>query len=195
MARSSRKAAPRKDRSRTLISAGLFLALGLVGAFIVSAVAGLHDDEPAATGLRAFGRGIADPSSVRVEVLNGAGAAGLARDATHQLRGAGFDVVFFGNAGRFDHARSVVLDRTGQIDRAEAVAAALGIDSVASDPDSVLMLEVTVVLGGDWPPAPRPEPGWGERLREMVERDAAPAGRGAADPAPADTAPADPTGG
>lgn len=176
MARPPRKHGKKRsgpDRSRTLLSAGLFLALGLVAAFVVSAVAGLRDEEPAETGLRAFGRGVLEPSEVRVEVLNGSGAAGLARDATHQLREDGFDVVFFGNAGRFDHRRSRVIDRAGEIHRARAVAAALGIDSVVTTIDSALMLEVTVVLGEDWPPAPRPELDWSDRLRHLMGRDSA----------------------
>jgi hypothetical protein len=95
----------------------------------------------------------ADP--VRVEVLNGSGRAGLARDATQRLRAAGFDVVYFGNAARFDHPVSHVVDRAGDTLSARTVAHALGIDSVTSQPDPRLLLEVTVVLGRDWPP---PEP-------------------------------------
>ncbi len=128
----------------------LYLTLGLVAAFTASAIAGLWDGEPAETGLRAIGQG-ADGERVRVEVLNGAGRGGLARDATHRLREAGFDVVFFGNADRFDHARSVVLDRVGRPEEARAAAAALGIDSVTTAVDSSLMLEATVILGEDWP--------------------------------------------
>lgn len=161
------------DRSRTLLSAALFLTLGLGAAFAVSAVAGLGEEEPVGTGLRALGREEVDRASIRIEVLNGSGAAGVARDATHQLREDGFDVVFFGNASRFDHARSTVIDRTGQRDRARAVAAALGIDSVATAIDSALMLEATVLLGEDWPPAPRPERDWSDRLRHLMGRDSA----------------------
>lgn len=154
-----------------MIRALLYLVVGLVAAFAVSAVAGLWDEEPADAGLRAFGRGVDTPADVRVEVLNGAGVGGLARDATHDLRDDGFDVVFFGNASRFDHARSVVLDRLGDPARARAVAAALGIDSVATAIDSSLMLEVTVVLGKDWPPVRVVEPTWRDRLRELVGGD------------------------
>ena len=148
---------------RRWISVALFTTLGLVAAFGVSAVAGLWDDEPTDTGLRVLGPGIDRAGEVRVEVLNGAGVTGLARDATHQLRGRGFDVVFFGNADHFRHERSVVVDRVGDLDRARAVAGALGIDSVTSAVDSSLMLEVSVVLGDDWPP-PRQEP------RSLVDR-------------------------
>lgn len=157
--------------SRRAVSAILFVVLGLVAAFAVSAIAGLWDDEPAETGLRALGRGAEDRASVRVEVLNGAGKGGLARMATHRLRADGFDVVFFGNADRFDHAHSTVIDRTGEPDRARAVAASLGIDSVLTARDSSLMLEVTVVLGADWPPPPPTEEGWSQRLRELIRRD------------------------
>lgn len=199
-------------RDRTLVSLTLFVALGLVGAFVVSAIAGLDEEvgvaeagggQDAAIGAAGAGgvaggtRGTADrplapgidnPATVRIEVLNGAGTAGLARDATHHLRGYGFDVVFFGNAGRFDHGRTVVLDRVGDPVRARAVAAALGVDSVRTVIDSSLMLEVTVVLGDDWPPAPAVEEGWRDRLRGLLRRDStdAPDGAGAGDGPSAD---------
>lgn len=93
---------------------------------------------------------------VRVEVLNGGGHAGAAREATEVLRELGFDVVFFGNAGTFDRDSSVVLDRMGTLPRARDVADALGIRRVRTEPDSNLYLDVTVVLGKDWEPAPPP---------------------------------------
>ena len=158
-------------RSRALVSAALFVALGLVGAFIVSAVADRWDGGGAESRRAAADLPVVDPGNVRVEILNGAGTAGLARDATQHLREDGFDVVFFGNAGRFDHARSLVLDRIGDPLRARAVAASLGIDSVTTAIDSSLMLEVTVVLGDDWPPAPVPERHWLDGLRGLVGRD------------------------
>ena len=150
-----------------VLRAGLFATLALAAAFAVSAIAGLGGaGDRAGSGGRA-----ADPAAptaadtpahgdIRVEVLNGAGKAGLAREVTHRLRGDGFDVVFYGNAARFDHARSVVLDRVNDPLRARAVAAALGIDSVATAPDSTLLLDVSVVVGGDWPPPPPTPEGW-----------------------------------
>lgn len=155
--------------SRRLVTAGLFVTLALAGAFVVSAIAGLVDG--ADVEVPADAAGLPVPGEVRVEVLNGAGDAGLARDATHALREAGFDVVFFGNADRFGHARSVAIDRSGAVERARAVAAALRIDSVAVALDSSLLLDVTVVLGDDWPPPSPPEEGWTERVRSLVERD------------------------
>ncbi len=111
-------------------------------------------------------------SRVRVEVLNGGGVAGMARSATEHLRDAGFDVVDFGNADTFDEGRpSSVVDRSGRIDAARAVAETLGIDSVHSEPDPNLYVDVTVVLGRGWSPEsatsaedePRGRPAWDPR--------------------------------
>jgi hypothetical protein len=151
--------------------AALFLTLGLVSAFLVSAIAGAgggwRAEAPAALA-EGDARTLPAAHLVRIEVLNGAGVPGLARDATDRLRGVGFDVVFFGNAGRFDHSRSVVLDRTGDLARARAVATALGIDSVATAVDSLLYVDATVVLGSDWPPAPPDSASALQRLRRFV---------------------------
>ena len=90
---------------------------------------------------------------VRVEVQNGGGVTGMARTATDVLRTAGFDVVKFGNARAFDPGRpSVVIDRVGRDEAAHAIAKALGIDNVLSEPDPNLYVDVTVVLGSPWQP-------------------------------------------
>jgi len=87
----------------------------------------------------------------RVEVLNAGGVSGLARRATERLRDAGFDVVYFGNAGDFDLDSTTVIARTEDITPARAVADALGVDRVTVEPDPELYLDVTVRLGRDWP--------------------------------------------
>ncbi|HBV05538.1 MAG TPA: hypothetical protein DEF01_02290 [Gemmatimonadetes bacterium] len=90
---------------------------------------------------------------VRVEVQNGGGVTGMARTATDVLRTAGFDVVKFGNARTFDPERSsVVIDRVGRYEAADAISKTLGIDSVLSEPDPNLYVDVTVVLGSPWQP-------------------------------------------
>jgi hypothetical protein len=89
---------------------------------------------------------------VRVEVLNGGGRDNMARVATDQLRDQGFDVVFYGNHRDCCADSSVVVDRVGNLAWARAVADALGIDQVRSDPDSNLYLDVSVVVGGGWDP-------------------------------------------
>jgi len=89
---------------------------------------------------------------VRVEVLNGAGVPGLARDVTRALRAAGFDVVYYGNAARSDQDSTLVIDRIGNPSAAAAVAAALGVTRVETVLDTTLYLEATVVLGKDAAP-------------------------------------------
>ncbi len=99
---------------------------------------------------------------VTIDVRNAGGVDGMARAATDHLRAAGFDVVSLGNAGAFGHDTTVVIDRVGDGERAAAVALALGVARVTSEPDSTLFVDVTVRLGSDWaPPAgAEPEPGW-----------------------------------
>lgn len=88
---------------------------------------------------------------VRVEILNHGGVTGMASAATERLRPAGFDVVEFGNLRPYDPDRpSVVIDRVGRDDYAWAVAKALGIDNVQSEPNPNLYVDVTVVLGTEW---------------------------------------------
>jgi hypothetical protein len=85
-----------------------------------------------------------------VEVLNGAGDAGAAALVTESLREAGFDVKTYGNADRFDHEASYVIDRSGRPGAASAVATALGGVGTVERIDPELYLDATVILGGDW---------------------------------------------
>ena len=132
-------------------------------------------------------RRVAGPQArVRVEVLNSGGTPGLARTATDVLREAGFDVVYFGNADRFDRDSSVVLDRVGRLESARAVADALEVRTVLSRPDSNLFVDVSVWLGQEWKPlepAQGPQPGverappgraWWDPRRYMPRREPAP---------------------
>jgi hypothetical protein len=151
-------------RGRPTLLAGLAIATGVV----VLGTRALGR----AGGEAAQGEALAPPAErVRVEVLNAGGVSGLARTATLRLRDAGFDVVQFGNARTFDRDSSAVIDRVGRIDLAEAVANALGIRNVLSEPDPNLFVDVTVLLGRTWsgpaggspPGAPPPRAPWDPR--------------------------------
>lgn len=140
----------------------LFATLVVVAALVGSFFAGLGGGAPGAA---------MDPAAelvrTRVEVLNGTTRPGLARSVTQRLRDAGFDVVYFGNGPRTDS--TVVLDRVGRPEVARAVAEALGIRRVRSEPDPGLYLDVTVMLGADWPPRPDSVSlgaGWWTRLKQ-----------------------------
>ena len=87
---------------------------------------------------------------VRVEILNGGGQSGVAREATSALRDLRLDVVYYGNARTFSEDSSVVMDRVGRLDAARFVADALNIRTVRSEPDSNLFVDVTVRLGPEW---------------------------------------------
>src|SRR5688572_30365015 len=129
-----------------------FVLLGIVVvAFGVSFVLGLGDDATPASlpGVERVVPGL--ESGRRVEVLNAAGRSGMARTATDKLRAAGYDVVYFGNAGNRTDSLSIVLDRVGKPDLARAVASQLGITRVETAIDSTRLVEVSVVLGVDWP--------------------------------------------
>jgi len=163
----------------------------LVGVFAGSALSQWWEvpgSEAAAEAVRAIVR---PRERVRVEVLNAGGRPNMARDATETLRDLGFDVVYFGNAGSFGNDSSVVLDRVGRIDLARAVADALGIQSVRSEPDPNLFLDVSVVLGDGWDvlvPSAAVLPSesyawWDVRHFLSIERDVTePAGGPMADP-------------
>ena len=90
---------------------------------------------------------------ITVEVLNGTGQRGLARTATRVLREAGFDVVYFGTVG--DTVRlTQALARRGDSTRAGQVARALGAAVVRIAVDTLLRVDVTVLLGADYKPPP-----------------------------------------
>ncbi|MFQ6117881.1 MAG: LCP family protein [Candidatus Bipolaricaulia bacterium] len=65
------------------------------------------------------------PSEVRVGVLNGSGALGLARGTAALLRGRGFRVVFAGNADNFNYRHSFLIDLAGDPRKVKLVQATL----------------------------------------------------------------------
>jgi hypothetical protein len=153
--------------------AALLLAFAAVAVFLVSAGAGLrlrraHPGE--APSLQEADEVVVDSAALgaRVEVLNGSDRPGLAREATERLRAAGFDVVYFGNAPE-PRGLTVVLDRGGRARAAQAVAHALAVPTVRPDPDASRLVDVTVLLGKDWPPpAPPVKRGLGTRVLRML---------------------------
>jgi hypothetical protein len=157
-----------RDRAESAAAAGLLVVcLAFIASFGLGLRRGPAGDPPppAEAGLITF-----DERPVgRVEVLNASGRAGLARTATAQLRDAGFDVVFYGNAAGFDGDSSVVIDRTGRDEVARAAGRRLGIGRVRSDRDTTLFLDATIVVGRDWAPEPTEAPaltgdGWWGRV-------------------------------
>ncbi len=132
----------------------LFLVVLLVAVLVGSMVAGLGGGGNAAapSGRKTAADDAAPAQGVRVAGLKAGGVAGAARAGTQVLRDAGYDVVFYGNAGSVGGAgdSSAVIDRVGRPELAERVANALDVRRVRSEPDSTLYVDVTVVIGRDW---------------------------------------------
>ena len=138
---------------RTALQNVVLIFVGTLAlSFVVSFGLGLRRvDAPAPTELPNPNRVVPGIfSGKRVEVLNAAGTAGLARGATERLRAAGYDVVYFGNASQLRGTTSIVLDRVGKPAIARAVADRLHIDRVETRLDSTRLVEVSVILGADW---------------------------------------------
>ena len=85
----------------------------------------------------------------RVEVLNGSGVRKAGLGLAEHLREKGFDVVDIRNADRADYGDTMVLDRVGHPEYADAVARELGVSSSFRQRNGDLLLEVTVILGRD----------------------------------------------
>lgn len=86
-----------------------------------------------------------------VEVLNGSGRNGLGRLGARRLRRHGIDVVLFGTADSMVDSTRVLL-RRGEKIRADHVKDALGVGRVREAPDSLRLVDVTVILGPDFIP-------------------------------------------
>ena len=91
---------------------------------------------------------------IKVEVLNATRTRGLARRATLYLRDRGFDVVGSGTMSE-QRDSTIVIDRSAHPEWAFLVGRAMAAKVVAQ-PDSSRYLDVTVILGADWRPPPKP---------------------------------------
>lgn len=88
---------------------------------------------------------------IRVQVLNGTGVPGLARQVQPSLVPAGAVVSLTGNADRFDYdITQVVFYRDEDLERARAVQRALGVGEVVRSLVILDVVDVTVVIGADF---------------------------------------------
>jgi len=92
------------------------------------------------------------PQKTQVEVLNGCGVSGIAKDVTDFLRNDNVDVVYLGNHRNFNVATSQVIDRSGNLEEARDIAEMLGIDQkqVSSEIDKTKQLQASIILGKDY---------------------------------------------
>lgn len=139
---------------RGVLEVGAIALFGIVvGAFLMSTIARHTGSGPQRGPGSAQSGGESEPpvdrARIRVQVRNGSGVSGAASEVTTFLREAGFDVVDYGNADRFDYERTRIIDRMGSSVAAREVAALLPGIPIESSPDSTLFLDVTIVVGRD----------------------------------------------
>ena len=136
---------------RRAIAAALLLGVGAVAVWWATRARPAGAPPVVATVARVIPAG----TRVKVEVFNGTDTRGLARVAAGVLRDAGFDVVGFGNtAERRDS--TVVRDRSGHSEWANAAARVMGPAQVEGRADSGRLVDLTVVIGARWRPPTEP---------------------------------------
>ena len=92
-------------------------------------------------------------SPLKVEVLNGVGAAGLAGRTADFLRSKGFDVRDIGNAPHEMYSQSLIYLRTSRRGETERLAETLNIPSdriVSQEDPSKVDIDASVILGHDY---------------------------------------------
>ena len=90
---------------------------------------------------------------IEVEVLNGCGVGGLAKEIADFLRSRGFDVKDYTNADNWDYPRTMIVDRTSEAgNNAMKVASTLGLeeDAVIVKLSTLRKLDVTLIIGKDY---------------------------------------------
>lgn len=107
---------------------------------LAAMVARLFPDAPRAGGER-----------IRVRILNGVGAPGLAQNVQPLLLAAGGQMTLSGNADRFDYETTQVVyyDDERRAD-AEAIRDAIGVGEIVKSLAELDVVDVTVVIGADF---------------------------------------------
>ena len=142
------------------LSGRIFTYIGVLASVVVIVVAVValmiaqrperKDPRYAFTELEAA-RNVESPDSrPQVEVLNGCGVSNVAAQAHEYLKRLGFDVVNVENARAFDYEKTLVIDRSGDVEIARRIARFLGTENVICQVRPELMLQVTVILGKDY---------------------------------------------
>jgi hypothetical protein len=92
------------------------------------------------------------PQKTQIEVLNGCGISGLAKNTMEFLRKSDLDVVYMGNYKNFTVQKSQVMDRIGNKDIALKIASILGIgeEQVETEIDESKQVAASVIIGKDY---------------------------------------------
>jgi hypothetical protein len=85
-----------------------------------------------------------------IELLNGCGTDGAARQVANYLRSRSFDVKSIGNASQMNHDSTLVISRTKDTTMATKVASALGTRKMTLILNDNTLYDVTVIIGSDY---------------------------------------------
>ena len=132
----------------------LNVTLGVLGLVVLVLLYALIRSNVGATAEQGEGHREAEPSDdiIQVEVRNGCGVSGLAESMRTFLRQEGFDVVEVGNHSSFNLAKTLVVDRVGNLEAAQQIAAALGVpeDRVKQELRQDYFLDTSIIIGQDY---------------------------------------------
>lgn len=85
-----------------------------------------------------------------IELLNGCGTDGAARQVANYLRSKSFDVKSIGNATQMNHDSTLVISRVTDTTMASKVASALGTQKMTLILNDNKLYDVTVIIGLDY---------------------------------------------
>jgi len=90
-------------------------------------------------------------AAAKVEVLNGSGIAGLAKEVADRLEQSGYRVTSTGNAPRFDYASSQIIVHNRGADGGVQIAKLIGCTDIRNEPAGAgtAGADVTVIVGRD----------------------------------------------
>ncbi len=98
-----------------------------------------------------IGESVVNKKIIQIEILNGCGVPGLARQTEYFLRSKGFDVVKTDNASSFDYPETVVIARDTTLVYAKKVAEVINAeDNVIQQINKGLLLDVSIIIGKDY---------------------------------------------
>jgi hypothetical protein len=137
MATKKRKKKKKKERTLPASAVIMIAALVLMGLSIAFRWSGI-------------GKNLSVPEvPFQLEVLNGTGEQGVAREVTMKLRKMGIDVLIEGNAGRFDYRETVLVDRKGNPDLMMKLSRRLGVSRVLKQVQDRPHVDATLIIGWD----------------------------------------------
>ncbi|MBV6511447.1 MAG: hypothetical protein FMNOHCHN_00927 [Ignavibacteriaceae bacterium] len=89
---------------------------------------------------------------ITVEVLNGSGIPNASAMIADYLRGPGIDILQTGNYETFDIAETIVVNLSGDYQKAKIISAKLGLDSlrIVTITNPSRLLDISVIAGKDF---------------------------------------------